>query len=174
MHVPGAVHLPLQPFRACRRGVERPLLPDEDVEEVVREVHARVPLRADRRAEDEEVLGEARVHDVHRAHRPARVAQHPLGAVQVQRDAARGVFGGEVRDDVGDDGVDVVGVLLHGCLGEGVQVIGVQDVPAVLWVVEGEEGLEEVSPVTDADGRWMAWRGSTRLDAVKDAEHCVD
>ena len=61
-----------------RTRLERPLLADEDVEVVVRGVEARVALGAERRAKDDEVLGDARVDDVHRAHRAAGVVEHPL------------------------------------------------------------------------------------------------
>ena len=123
----GAVDLHLQLGR-----VERPLLADEDVEVVVGGVHAGVALRAHGGAEDDEVLGDARVDDVHRAHRAAGVAQHPLGGVGVQGDRGGRVFGGEVGDDVGDYGVDVIWMGGDGRLREFVQIAGVEDIPPVL------------------------------------------
>lgn len=66
------------PLHLERTGLERPLLADEDVEVVVGGVEARVPLRAERRAKDDEVLGDAGVYDVHRAHRAARIVEHPF------------------------------------------------------------------------------------------------
>ena len=85
---PHEVHLagPV-PFHLERARLERPLLADEDVEVIVCGVKARVTLRAERRPEDDEVLRDARVHDVHRAHRPARVVKDPLRAVGVDRHA---------------------------------------------------------------------------------------
>ena len=73
VHVTRLVALHLQ-----RARLERPLLADEDVEVVVGGVEARVALGAERRAKDDEVLGDARVDDVHRAHRAAGVVEHPL------------------------------------------------------------------------------------------------
>ena len=73
MHVTGAV-----PLHFERTGLERPLLPDEDVEIVVGDVQARVALCAEWRAKDDEVLGDAGVDDVHRAHRAARVVEYPF------------------------------------------------------------------------------------------------
>ena len=66
------------PLHLERTGLERPLLTDEDVEVVVCGVEARVTLRAERRTKDDEILGDARVYDVHRAHRAARVVEHPF------------------------------------------------------------------------------------------------
>ena len=71
--VAGSVALHLQ-----RTRLERPLLADEDVEVVVGGVETRVALGAERRAKDDEVLGDARVDDVHRAHRAAGIAEHPF------------------------------------------------------------------------------------------------
>jgi len=80
VHVAGLVS-----FHFERAGLECPLLSDEDVKVVVGGVEARVALGAERRAKDDEVLGDARVDDVHRAHRAARVVEHPFRAVRVER-----------------------------------------------------------------------------------------
>lgn len=86
VHVTRSVPLHLQ-----RARLERPLLADEDMEVVVGGVKARVALRTERRAKDDEVLGDARVDDVHRAHRAAGIVEHPFGAVRVDRYARVGV-----------------------------------------------------------------------------------
>ena len=95
VHVAGAV-----PLHFERTRLERPLLPNEDVEIVVGGVQARVALGTKRRAKDDEVLGDAGVDDVHRAHRAARIAEHPFGAVGVDGDARGRVGRGDVGEDV--------------------------------------------------------------------------
>jgi hypothetical protein len=97
MHVTRSIPLHLQ-----RARLERPLLADEDMEVVVGGVKARVALRTERRAEDDKVLGDARVDDVHRAHRAAGIVEHPFGAVRVDGYARVGIGGGEIGDDVRD------------------------------------------------------------------------
>ena len=129
VHAPRRVPLHLQFRRA-----ERPLLPHKNIEVVVGGMQPRVSLRAEGRPEHNEVLSDARVDDVHRAHRAARVAQDPLGGVGVDGHAARGVLGAEVVLDVLDHEPDVVR-LWRGCdrgLRELVQALGVEDVPLVL------------------------------------------
>ena len=89
VHVTRSIPLHLQ-----RARLERPLLTDKNVEVVIGGMKARVALRAERRAKDDEVLGDARVDDVHRAHRAAGIVEHPLGAVRVERYACVGIGGG--------------------------------------------------------------------------------
>lgn len=128
VHVAGPV-----PFHLERARLERPLLADEDVEVVVRRVETRVTLRAERRPEDDEVLRDARVHDVHRAHRPARVVEDPLRAVGVDRHAPRArVRRGEIRDDVRDHTRRVVGRGGERGQLKLVQVDRIKDVPSIL------------------------------------------
>ena len=127
MHVARAVDLHVQV-----RGVERPLFPNEDVEVVIGGVHTSVAFGTERRAEDDEVLRNACVDDVHRTHRAASVADDPLGRVCVQSDDGGWVLRGEVGDNVGDDSVNVVRVCLDRVLGEGVEGLGIEDIPAVL------------------------------------------
>jgi hypothetical protein len=129
VHVTGSVPLHLQ-----RARLERPLLPGEDVEVVVGRVEARVALRAERRAKDDEVLGDARVDDVHRAHRAAGVVEDPFGAVRVERYARARIAGGEIAQDVRDHAGCVVG--RGGERGELqlVEMHWVEDVPSVLGV----------------------------------------
>lgn len=88
------------PFHLQRARLERPLLADEDMEVVISRVKARVALGTEWRAKDDEVLSDARVDDVHRAHRAACIVEHPFGAVRVERYARVGVGGGEVGEDV--------------------------------------------------------------------------
>ena len=128
VHVTRLVHLPL-----IRARTEGPLLTHQDVKVVVRGVHARVPLRTERRTEDDEVLRDARVNKVHRAHGTARVVEHPLGGVGVQADLRGRVRRGEVRVDVVDDRGHVARVRGDGGLRDLVQALGVEDIPAVLF-----------------------------------------
>ena len=81
VHAAGAVPLHLE-----LPGAEGPLLADEDVEVVVSGVQAGVALCAERGAKHDEVLGDGGVDDVHGAHGPAGVVEHPLGRVRVERD----------------------------------------------------------------------------------------
>lgn len=127
MHVTRAVPLHLQ-----RARLERPLLSDEDVEVVVGGVEARVSLRTERRAEDDEVLRDARVDHVHRAHRAARVAEDPFGAVRVERDARARIGRGEIGDDVRDHARCVVGRCGERGQLELVQMDRIKDVPSIL------------------------------------------
>ena len=127
VHVAGAVDL-----HGEARGAERPLLSDKDVEVVVRGVHAGVTLSTERCPEDDEVLGDARVDDVHRTHGAAGIAEHPLGGVGVEGEDGGRVLGSEVGYDVGDDSVDVVWVRLDRVLRESVESFRSEDIPAVL------------------------------------------
>lgn len=97
VHVTGLIPLHLQ-----RARLERPLLADEDMEVVVGGVKARVTLRTEWRAKDDEVLCDARVDDVHRAHRAAGIVEHPFGAVRVDRYARVGIGGSKIGEDVRD------------------------------------------------------------------------
>ena len=113
---------------------ERPLLADENVEVVIRGVYASVSFRAQRRAENDDVLRDTRVDNVHRTHGTACVVEHPLRRVRVQRDARVRVCLREVLRDVVDHEVDVVRVGRRGDRGlrELVQALGVEVVEAVL------------------------------------------
>lgn len=73
MNAPSRIPLHLQ-----RARPEGPLFAHKDVEIVVCSVQTRVSFCAERRPEDDEVLGDARVDNVHRAHGSARVVEHPL------------------------------------------------------------------------------------------------
>ena len=97
VHITRSVALHLQ-----RARLERPLLADEDMEIVVGGMKARVALRTEWRAKDDEVLGDARVDDVHRAHRAAGIVEDPFGAVRVERYARVGIGAGEIGEDVRD------------------------------------------------------------------------
>jgi hypothetical protein len=128
VHVAGPVSLHLE-----RARLERPLLADEDVEVVVCGMEARVTLRAERRPKDDEVLRDARVHDVHRAHRPTRIVENPLRAVGVDRHASRArVRRGEIRDDVRDHPRRIVGRCGQRGKLKLVQMDRIKDVPSIL------------------------------------------
>ena len=128
------------PFHLQLARLERPLLADEDMEVVVGGVKARVTLRAEWRAKDDEVLGDARVDDVHRAHRTAGVVEHPFGAVRVERHVRVGVGGGEIGEDVRDHARCVVG--RYGERGELqlVEMDRVENIPSILGVKKKRVG----------------------------------
>lgn len=127
VHTARLVHLHLE-----LRWVERPLLADKDVEVVIGSVHAGVALGAQGCAEDDEVLGDAGVDDVHATHGTAGIVEHPLGRVGVDGNDAWGVLSREIGDDVGNDGVDVIRVFVYGCLCQLMEVFGREDIPPVL------------------------------------------
>jgi len=127
VHVTGAVPLHLQ-----RARLERPLLPDEDVEVVVGGVEAGVSLRTQRRAKDDQVLRDARVDHVHRPHRAPRVVEHPFRAVRVDRDARAWVGRGQIGDDVRDHARCVVGRCAERRQLELVQMDRIKDIPSIL------------------------------------------
>ena len=141
VHVTRAVDLHLELGR-----VEGPLLTDEDVEVVIGGVHACVALGADGGAEDDEVLGNAGVDDVHGTHGAAGVVKHPLARVGVERDLCGGIGCGEVLDDEVYHRRRVIWLWCcgNGSLCELVQFFGVEDVPTVLirrtrehWLILG-------------------------------------
>lgn len=55
---------------------------------------------ADGGAEDDEVLSNAGMNDVHGAHSAASVIEHPFGWVMIQSNLSRRVRGSEVLDDI--------------------------------------------------------------------------
>ena len=73
VHVARAV-----PFHLKRTRLERPLLADKNMEIVIGRVQTRVALGAKWGAKDDEVLCDAGVYNVHRAHRAACVVEHPF------------------------------------------------------------------------------------------------
>lgn len=129
VHVTRSVPLHLE-----RARLECPLLSDEDMEVVVGGVKARVALRAERRTKDDEVLGDARVDDVHRAHRAAGIVEHPFGAVRVDRYACVGVGGGQIGEDVRDHAGCVVGGRGESGELQLVEMDRVENVPSILAV----------------------------------------
>lgn len=136
----------------------RPLRALEDEEVIVGGMPPRVTLGAERRAEDDDVLGDARVDQVHAAHAAARVVEHPFARerrdlLRAQRLARqrRGGGGGrrrvrgervrchvrsvgflEAADDVVHDAGGRVGVEGERVIDEGLEGLGVEDVPSVL------------------------------------------
>jgi hypothetical protein len=129
VHITRLVPLHLQGAR-----LERPLLAHEDMKVVVGGVKARVSLRTEWRAKDDEVLCDARVDDVHRAHRAAGIVEHPFGAVRVDRYARVGIGGGKIGEDVRDHAWCVVG--RRGERGELqlVEMDRVENIPSILGI----------------------------------------
>lgn len=89
--------------------------------------------------EDDEVLGDRGVDNVHAAHGAAGVVEHPV-LVEVQ--VGRRHLALELLDDVGHDGAGVGAVRRDGPAGHLVQVLHVED----------EEALEVLLDVVDARG----------------------
>ena len=145
VHVAGAVPLHLE-----GTGLERPLLTNEDVEIIIGGVQARVTLGAKGRAEDDEVLGDAGVDDVHRAHRAACVAEHPFGAVGVDGQAGAWVSGGEIGEDVRDHARCVIWGRSNGGELELVEMDGIEDIPLILGSINKDE-REETKKTTYLD-----------------------
>jgi hypothetical protein len=168
-----ALGVPLHDERVPRR---RPLLTLEDVEVVVRRVPARVSLGAQRRAEHDQVLGHARVQDVHAAHGAAGVVEDPLGRERrdllrralLRRERREGRRRGRVRGewvrrhvrrvrapqargDVVHDAGGRVGVQLDGLAHEGVHVARREDVESLLlhgWSAGCSEAAARLLVVT--------------------------
>jgi hypothetical protein len=77
--ISGLVNLLVQ--CTCREG---PLLARENVEIVVRRVKTSVPLCAKRGAEEDEVLGDTSVNDVHSTHSTSSVVEDPVWFIVVR------------------------------------------------------------------------------------------
>ena len=129
VHIARPVSLHLQ-----RARLERPLLPDEDMEVVICGMKARMALRTERRAKDDEILCDARVYDIHRAHRATGVIEYPFGAVRVDRYARVGVGGGQIGEDVRDHAWCVVGRCGERGELQLVEIDRVKYIPSVLGV----------------------------------------
>lgn len=129
MHAARRIALHLQIWR-----VERPLLAHKDVEIIISSMQPRMSLRAERRPKDNEVLSDARVDDVHPAHRAACVAEDPFGRVGVDGDDGRRVRVAEIRADVLYHEMDIIrfGRSCDCGARELVQALGREDIPPVL------------------------------------------
>lgn len=143
MHAPSRIPLHLQ-----STWLELPLLADQNVKVVVGGMQPRVPLRPEWCSEDDQVLGDARVDDIHRAHCAAGVVEHPFGRVRVERDLRRWVGSGEVCDDVGYHARSVVWRGCNGCLRKFVDRGWVEDIPSVLL-------LEMRDTHSSVNGTWV-------------------
>ena len=125
-----------------------PLFTLEDVEVVVGGVKTGMSLGTKRGAENDQVLGDGRVDDIHRTHRTSRVVEHPLRGVGIENDGRRcflegycpqrggwrelRVFGRKVRHDVVDNSAHVFTVNRNSVLGEAVEARWVKNVPLIL------------------------------------------
>lgn len=68
----------------------------------------RMTLCPQRGAKHNQILGDGRMDDEHRAHRPARIVEHPFGRVRdVGVDRPGGVGDGQVGEDVRGESGDV-------------------------------------------------------------------
>ena len=121
-------------FHLQRARPERPLFSNQNIEIVVRGVQSRMTFRSQWCAEDDQVLGDARVDDVHGTHSAARVAEHPFLLVWVKPDLSRWVRCGQVGDDVVDHGIGVRWVRSgrDSGLRKLVKRLGVEDIPLIL------------------------------------------
>ena len=66
------------PFHVQRARLERPLFPDKDMEIVIGGMQTRVALGTKWRAEDDEVLCDAGVDNVHGAHGATCIVEYPF------------------------------------------------------------------------------------------------
>jgi len=154
MHIPRLVSLHLQ-----RARCERPLLTLQNMEVIICGVEARVALCAEGGAEDDQVLRNRRVYNVHSAHCAARVVEQPLrrlavrelpvcgrggvAGIDVKRNDGRRVRLGEVREDVLDHAVCVVWGGGYGGLREFMQECGIEDIPPGLVLRVGQRDIFE-------------------------------
>ena len=129
-------------------GLKNPLFALEDVEVVVGRMKAGMSLGTKRGAENDQVLGDGRMYNVHGAHRASGVVEYPFRSVRVEDDGGRcfmegycpqrcgrrelGVFGRKVRYNVPYNPVHVVSVGRNSVLGETVEVCLVKHIPPVL------------------------------------------
>ena len=129
VHTPSRVPLHLQ-----IRWVESPLFANQDIEVIIRGMNATVSFSTDRSTEDDQVLGNTGMDDVHGTHSTASVVEHPFLGVGVESDDAGGVGFGEVGDDVVNHVICVIGSWCggDGFLGEFVEVFRSEDIPPVL------------------------------------------
>lgn len=132
--------------------------------------------------EDDQVLGDGGVDDVHGTHGTTSVVEHPLLiVVDVGRNAVALV---QLVDNVLDNGLGVAAMGADGALGQIVKVLGIEDVEGLETLLkdvgdrrnQGEQDGEELEPATDAaaaaaaarrtGGRAGAGAGAGRLVAA--------
>ena len=114
-------------LRVVLAGGVGPLLACQDMEVVIGSVAASVALGANGGTEDDEVLGDAGVDDVHGAHGAAGVVEDVL---LVQVDIV-GVQAMQLRGDVAHDAARVVAVRRDATLSQILQVVRLEDVEDV-------------------------------------------
>lgn len=123
----GRVSFNLQTARS-----ECPLLSNEDVKVVVGGVQTAVAFRTERGAENDQVLGDTSMDDVHGTHSTTGIVEHPFVHISVDTNLRRGIGLRKIPDDVVDHSSSVVGVGLNGRLRQFVQGFGLKDIPPIL------------------------------------------
>lgn len=115
-------------------GFKGPLFTDQDVEIIVCGVQSGVALRAKGGAKNNEVFRDGRVNDVHGTHGAPSVVKNPFGGVRVESDDTRrgGVGRREVRRDVLNHAIQIVGVCSNGIFRDLMEEWWVKNVPPVL------------------------------------------
>jgi len=104
------VHHPRRiPLHLKLSRLECPLLSDKNMEVIIRGENPRMSLRSKRRTEDDEVLGDARVDDIHSTHRPSGIVKYPFIFVGVESHLGARVCFGEVFYDVVNHAGGVIG-----------------------------------------------------------------
>lgn len=106
--------------------------------------------------EDDQVLGDGGVDDVHGTHGTTSVVEHPLLIVVHVRSNAVALV--QLVDDVLDNSLSIVAVSADGALGQIVKVLGIEDVEGLETLLkdvgdgrnQGEQDGEELEPATDA------------------------
>lgn len=126
--------------RQIRRR-ERPLFANQNVEIVIGGVNASMTLSAEGGPEDDEVLRDACVDDIHGAHGAPSVAENPFGRVDVESNLVGWVRLRQVFDNVLHHRRSIIRVRRRsdGRLCQLVQALGIEDIPSVLFEFESQE-----------------------------------
>ena len=111
MHVPRLV-----PLHFESTWLERPLLPSEDVEVVIRSMQPRVSLSTEGCTENDEVFSNGCMDDVHGTHGTPSIIEHPFRRVGVERNLIGRLREGrrEVRKNVLNHAFGIVGGCSNG------------------------------------------------------------
>lgn len=104
------------------------------MEVIVCSVQSSVALRAKGSSKDDEIFRDGRVNDVHSTHGTSSVVKDPFRGVGIYNNDIRGsgVGCGEVRHDVLDHAIQVIGMCGNGVFCDLVKKWWVEDIPLVL------------------------------------------
>ena len=102
IHLPRAIYNFLQLTR-----IKYPLLPDENMEIIVRGMYTRMTFRTERRAKDDKILGDTGMDNIHSSHSTSGVVKNPF-LLEVEVNIRRGVRLGEVGYNMVDHPLCVI------------------------------------------------------------------